>query len=116
MFNLVDFDLLKLLHKMLHNIITKENQSKQHAGAYSEICGFYFIFYFLKQNSNRYPARVKAGSVNVYLREGQRILRGPLKVQRRERNQTNGLTNLVFSPLVAEPSNHINTMWSPLLF
>lgn len=113
MFNLVDFDLLKLLHKMLHNIITKENQSKQHAGAYSEICGFFF---FLKQNSNRYPARLKAGSVDVYFREGQRILRRPLKVQSRERNQTNGLTNLVFSPLVAEPSNHINTMWSLLLF
>lgn len=109
MSNLVYFDLLRLLQEIFHNIITKENQSKQCAGAAvrGRISGHV-------ETKEKEPSKIKGRPDESFSRVDREFPRS-IKSSVLEKNHTNALTSHVAIICDAWPSNHSNAIWSPLL-
>lgn len=65
-----------------------------------------------KDNENH--ERLKAASQSLFPGVDKELWEA-IKCSALRENHTNGLTNLVFSPLVTEPPKHRNAIWSELL-
>ena len=89
MSNLVYFDLLRLPQEIFHNIITKENQSKQCAGAAVRggISGHV--------ETKKYESPKIKGRPEESFPRRVREISGPIKSSVLEKNHTDGLTSRV---------------------